>query len=55
MSWLAILALAALGFVVAAFALKLPRASWTLFAAALLFGLAGYATQGAPEQPAAPT
>ena len=54
MSWLPILALAALGFVVAAFALKLPRASWTLFAAALLFGLAGYATQGAPEQPAAP-
>ena len=54
MSWLAILALAAFGFVFAVFALKLPRASWTLFAAALLFGLAGYATQGAPEQPAAP-
>ena len=54
MSWLAILALAVAGFAFAAFVLKLPRSSWTLFAAALLFGLAGYATQGAPDQPAAP-
>ena len=54
MSWLAILALAALGFVLAAFVFNLPRSSWTLFGAALLFGLAGYATQGSPDQPAAP-
>ena len=54
MSWLAILALAVAGFAFAAFVLKLPRSSWTLFAAALLFGLAGYATQGAPDQPSAP-
>ena len=54
MSWLAILALAALGFVLAAFAFNLPRSSWTLFGAALLFGLAGYAMQGSPDQPAAP-
>ena len=54
MSWLAILALAVAGFAFAAFVIKLPRSSWTLFAAALLFGLAGYATQGAPDQPSAP-
>ncbi|MCH2488031.1 MAG: tetratricopeptide repeat protein [Erythrobacter sp.] len=54
MSWATILAPAVLGFGLAAFVLKLPRSSWTLFAAALLFGLAGYATQGTPEQPAAP-
>ena len=34
MSWLAILALAVAGFAFAAFVLKLPRSSWTLFAAA---------------------
>lgn len=53
MIWLPILALAAFTFVVAAFALKLPRALWMLFAAALLFGLAGYAMQGSPGQPSA--
>lgn len=54
MIWLPILALAALGFALAVFALKLPRGSWTLFGAALLFGLAGYAIHGAPGQPSAP-
>ncbi len=54
MSWLAILALAAAALLVAMFALKLPRQSATLFAAALLLGLAGYALQGSPDQPSAP-
>lgn len=54
MTWLPILALAALTFAVAVFALKLPRTLWMLFAAALLFGLSGYALQGSPGQPAAP-
>lgn len=54
MSWVPILALAALAFLLAALALKLPRAGWALFGSALLFGLAGYALQGSPGQPAAP-
>lgn len=54
MSWVPILALAALTFVGAAFLLKLPRPVWMLFAAGLLFGLAGYALQGSPGQPASP-
>ena len=54
MSLLPIVALAVLVFVLAVFVLKLPRSGWTMFAAALLFGLAGYATQGSPDQPAAP-
>ena len=54
MSWLAIVALAGLAFGGAAYALGLPRPMWMLFAAALLFGLAGYALQGSPGQPAAP-
>jgi cytochrome c-type biogenesis protein CcmH len=54
MSWLPIIALALAGFAAAVFVLKLPRALWTLFGAALLFGLTGYALQGNPAQPAAP-
>lgn len=54
MSWLPFLALAALVFLVAAFALRLPRSSYTLFAATLLFGLAGYALHGSPGLPSAP-
>lgn len=54
MTWLPILALAALVFLAAAVLLKLPRTAFTLFGAALLFGLAGYALQGSPGQPAAP-
>ncbi len=54
MTWLAILGLAALAFAGAVYALKLPRPVWMLFAAALLFGLAGYALQGSPQQPSAP-
>ena len=54
MSWLAILALAALTFVAAIMLLKLPRSGYTLLGAALLFGLAGYAAQGSPDLSAAP-
>lgn len=54
MSWLPILALAALAFVAAVFLLRLPKAGYTLLGATLLFGLAGYALQGSPGAPAAP-
>lgn len=54
MSFIPILALAAAVFLFAAFALKLPRAGWTLFGAALLFGLTGYALQGSPGYAGAP-
>jgi cytochrome c-type biogenesis protein CcmH len=53
-SFVPLILLAATAFAVAAFALRLPRAGWTLFAAALLFGLAGYALQGSPGQAGAP-
>lgn len=52
--WLLVVALAIAAFIVAAFLLRLPREGWTLFAAALVFGLAGYAWQGSPGQPASP-
>lgn len=54
MTWLPIIALAALAFLAAAYWLRLPKAAWTLFESALLFGLAGYAMQGSPRLPAAP-
>lgn len=54
MSWLPILAIAALAFVVAAFVLRLPKSGYTILGAALLFGLAGYALQGRPGEPASP-
>lgn len=55
MSWLPIIGVAAVAFAIAAIALKLPRAQWMLFGAALLFGLAGYGAQGSPSSPSAPT
>lgn len=54
MSWLPIILLAGLAFLVAAFLVKLPKGGWALFGAALLFGLAGYALQGNPALPGAP-
>lgn len=54
MSWLPAIALAGALFLIAAFALRLPRAGWAAFGAALLFGLAGYAFQASPDLPAAP-
>lgn len=55
MSFIPILALAAAVFLMAAFILKLPRTGWMLFGAALLFGLTGYAMQGAPGYAGSPT
>lgn len=52
--WVAVGILAIASFLIAAFLLRLPREGWTLFAAALVFGLAGYAWQGSPEQPSSP-
>lgn len=54
MSWLPILALAAIAYLAAVYALRLPRSGFTLLGAALLFGLAGYALQGRPGEPSAP-
>lgn len=54
MTWLPIVALAGMGFLAAAFLFGLARSGWTLFGAALLFGLVGYSLQGSPDQPAAP-
>ncbi|MEM8724318.1 MAG: tetratricopeptide repeat protein [Pseudomonadota bacterium] len=52
--WLIVIVLAAAAFVIGAFMLRLPREGWTLFAAALVFGLAGYAWQGSPDLPSSP-
>jgi cytochrome c-type biogenesis protein CcmH len=52
--WLAVGALALAAFAFAVLALRLPRYGFTLFGAVLVFGLAGYAWQGAPGQPASP-
>ena len=54
MSWLPIVALTLLVFALAVYLLKMPRSLWMLFGSALLFGLAGYATQGNPGQAGAP-
>jgi cytochrome c-type biogenesis protein CcmH len=52
--WLAVGALALAAFALAVLLLKLPREGMTLFGAALVFGLAGYAWQGSPGQASAP-
>ena len=52
--WLAIGALTLAAFALAVLVLRLPRQGFALFGAALIFGLAGYAWQGAPGQPSAP-
>ena len=54
MGWLAVFVLASAAFVIAAFALRLPREGWAVFGAILLFGLAGYAWQGSPTLAASP-
>ena len=50
--WLAVLALAIVA--LAKFAFRVPRGGLELLGAALLVGMAGYALQGSPGQPAAP-
>ncbi|WP_379921820.1 tetratricopeptide repeat protein [Erythrobacter sp. R86502] len=52
--WLPVIALALAAFAIGAVFLKLPRQNLTLFAAVLVFGLAGYAWQGSPGQASAP-
>jgi cytochrome c-type biogenesis protein CcmH len=52
--WLAVIALALAAFAGAVLFVRLPRDGLTLFGAVLVFGLAGYAWQGSPGQPAAP-
>lgn len=52
--WLAVGALALAAFALAVLALRLPRHGFTLFGAALVFGLAGYAWQGSPGQSSSP-
>lgn len=52
--WVLAGGLAVAAFAVAAFVLKLPRRGWEALGAALLLGIAGYALQGAPNQPGAP-
>lgn len=54
MSWLPIILLAAVAFVLAAFVLRLPRTGWSILGAALMLGLAGYALQGHPGYAGAP-
>ena len=54
MSWVAILALAVVCFVLLVVVLRAPRAGREAIAAALLVGLAGYALQGRPDLAGAP-
>ena len=54
MTWILVIALAIVTFAIAAFGFGLSRSLWTSMAAALGFGLAGYAMQASPDMPAAP-
>ncbi|MDE2569340.1 MAG: tetratricopeptide repeat protein [Sphingomonadales bacterium] len=54
MTWAVILAVALAVFGALVFVFKLPRVGWELAAAALLFGISGYAMQGHPAEPGAP-
>ncbi|MDA7787807.1 tetratricopeptide repeat protein [Sphingomonadaceae bacterium] len=54
MTWLVVIGLAAVMFLIAAFVLKMPKPGYSLFGAALMVGLAGYAMQGSPSLSGAP-
>lgn len=54
MTWLAVIAMALVAFLVAAFVFKLDKSLWTSLGAALGFGLAGYALQASPDLPSSP-
>lgn len=54
MTWVFVIALAIVAFVLVVFVLKAPRGTREAVAAALLLGIAGYVTQGSPEQLGAP-
>ena len=54
MEWIPILLLGVFALLTAILILRLPKEGWMLFAAVLMFGLAGYGAFGSPGQPAAP-
>lgn len=54
MTWVFILLIAVVVLGVMVFVLKLPRTGWEITAAALLFGISGYALQGHPGEAGAP-
>lgn len=54
MIWIALGLLATAAFLLLALVFKAPRRTWELLAAALLFGMAGYALQGSPREASAP-
>jgi cytochrome c-type biogenesis protein CcmH len=54
MTWVIIIALAAVCFATLIFVFRAPRVGWEAILAALLLGLAGYAAQGHPGEPGAP-
>lgn len=54
MVWVPILLLCLFAVLTAILVLRVPRQSWTMLGAVLLFGLAGYALQGSPGLPSAP-
>jgi cytochrome c-type biogenesis protein CcmH len=54
MTWVIAIVAALVAFAVAVVVFRLPRATWTSLAAALVFGLAGYTLQASPTIPAAP-
>ncbi len=54
MTWVVIVGLAATVLALLVVVMKLPRATWEITAAALLFGLAGYAIQAHPGVAGAP-
>lgn len=54
MGWVLAIGLAASVLLVLALLFKAPRGSWEAIAAALVFGLAGFAWQGRPDLPGAP-
>lgn len=54
MTWIVAIALALAALVVGIAVFRLPRATWTSLAAALVFGLVGYTLQASPNVPAAP-
>lgn len=55
MAWVLAIAVAALALTVTIWLGRAPRAAWEVIAAALVFGLAGFAFQARPDQPGAPT
>lgn len=54
MSWILVVGLAAIAFLVAAFLLKAPRGGREAIASALVLGIAGYALQAHPDLAGAP-